>query len=1002
VAPDLVTTAYGRAAATALHAQLVAAKRDEPLAPVTVIVPTNSVGVAARRLLASGELGSITSRGAGVIGVSFLTVYRLAELLAAPALAAAERRPVSTPVVAAAVRAALAAEPGLFAPVAEHPATEEALSAAHRDLADLDDGALDLLARQSLRARDVVRLHRAVSAALAPQWYAEHDLMAVATELVEARTAPVDELGVLVTYLPQRLTVAAAHLLRAVGEVIPAVCVLGRTGVASADADAVASARALGCEPAEPGELAPVVGTAVLTASDPDDEVRAVVRGVVDAMREGVPLERMAILFAGNDPYARLVHEQLDLAGVAHNGVSVRALDDCVLGGALVRLLALPDDNFRRDALFALLAAAPMLDGEGRPAPGAAWERTARAARVVGGLDQWHLLLDAYAAELGGSDGDTIANDRITRLRRFVDGLAHDLDPERVPASWSGKVRWAHGLLRRYFGDEHRRVSWPPFEREAARRVEAALDRLAGLDTVEAAPSMAVFRRTVELELAAARERVGRLGEGVLVGPVGFALGADFDRVFVCGLAEGVFPTTPRDDPLLSDTERSVLHGLLPLRTDRIAADHRALLAALAATGGERVLCFPRGDLRRSTEHVPSRYVLDTAEALSGARALDPGSSWCTQVASFTDGLARVQFPPTSHEYDLRAVMSDTPLGSATFDRGRALLEARRSDEFTRFDGNLSHLGTRLAEIGPAASEVVVSPTRLEQWTHCPHGYFMRYVLRIDPIEQPEDIVELRPIERGSIVHEVLDQFVSEGGTAADRERLHDIADAVCTALAVRGLAGRQLLWERAQRLIHDHLDAWLEADRRYRAQFGLRTLATEHPFGPIELTLSDARTVRFRGVVDRVDAADDGGLFVFDYKTGKAYDFDDDDPLDGGTRLQLPVYALAARELACAPADAPVAAYYWFVGRGENAWGGYAVDDSTVEVFDETLRTIVDGIEGGCFPARPAAPGPRFYIECEYCDPDHLGTADRWRDWTRKASAPGLEAYVALTGAVE
>ena len=51
--------------------------------------------------------------------------------------------------------------------------------------------------------------------------------------------------------------------------------------------------------------------------------------------------------------------------------------------------------------------------------------------------------------------------------------------------------------------------------------------------------------------------------------------------------------------------------------------------------------------------------------------------------------------------------------------------------------------------------------------------------------------------------------------------------------------------------------------------------------------------TLRFRGAVDRVDAADDGRLFVFDYKTSKPYGFDADDPLEGGTRLQLPVYAL-------------------------------------------------------------------------------------------------------------
>jgi RecB family exonuclease len=307
-----------------------------------------------------------------------------------------------------------------------------------------------------------------------------------------------------------------------------------------------------------------------------------------------------------------------------------------------------------------------------------------------------------------------------------------------------------------------------------------------------------------------------------------------------------------------------------------------------------------------------------------------------------------------------------------------------------------------LREVGPASPDVVVSPTRLEQWTRCPHAYFMRYVLGIDPIEQPEDIVELRPIDRGSIVHAVLDRFVAEDGTTDARERLHDIADEVCNEFAERGLSGRRLLWVREQRVIHDALDAWLEADHGYRDEYGLRTVATEHRFGPIVLTLPDTRTLRFRGAIDRVDAAADGRLFVFDYKTSKPYGFDEEDPLEGGTRLQLPVYALAARELAGAPPDTPVEAYYWFVGRGEDAWGGYPVDAATSERFDATLQAIVDGIERGCFPGRPAAPGPRFYIDCEYCDPDHLGTGDRWRDWIRKVRAPELEAYVTLTGAIE
>jgi riboflavin kinase/FMN adenylyltransferase len=139
---DLVTTPYGRPALLALREAVTAAKAGEPLAPVTVVVPANHAGVTARRLLASGAAGAVVPGGRGLAGVTFVTPYRLAELLGASRLAAAKRRPVSTPVVAAAMRQALAADPGVFAPVASHPATEAALVAAHGLLAEVPDAAL--------------------------------------------------------------------------------------------------------------------------------------------------------------------------------------------------------------------------------------------------------------------------------------------------------------------------------------------------------------------------------------------------------------------------------------------------------------------------------------------------------------------------------------------------------------------------------------------------------------------------------------------------------------------------------------------------------------------------------------------------------------------------------------------------------------------------------------------------------------------------------------------
>src|SRR5207237_3249628 len=137
---------YGRAAADRLRLLISEAKGGEPLEPVTVVVPSNYVGVATRRLLAGGTLGPVCGKGTGIAAVTFLTPYRLAELLGAARLAGAGRRPVSTPVLAAALRAVLADTPGVFAPVAAHPATETALVAAYRELRDCSEAALDAVA----------------------------------------------------------------------------------------------------------------------------------------------------------------------------------------------------------------------------------------------------------------------------------------------------------------------------------------------------------------------------------------------------------------------------------------------------------------------------------------------------------------------------------------------------------------------------------------------------------------------------------------------------------------------------------------------------------------------------------------------------------------------------------------------------------------------------------------------------------------------------------------
>ncbi|MBW3578572.1 MAG: hypothetical protein KY462_12695 [Actinobacteria bacterium] len=621
---ELFTTPYGRDAAALLRERISAAKADDPLAPVAVVVPTNYVGVSTRRLLASGELGPITAPGNGIAGLTLLTVYRLAELLGAPRLAAAGRRPVSTPVIATAVRGVLADDAGVFGPVREHPSTEEALVRSHRELSELRPASLDTLAAQSRRAWDVVRIHRAVRDRLADDWFEEADLMAAACDAVADGSSVVADLGTVFVYLPQDLSLPAADLLRTVAQVAPVEVIAARTGASDADADVDRTLRRVGLEPPATREADPPVATRIVSVSDAEEEVRSAVEAVIAAAREdATALERMAVCYPSPEPYARIVAEQLTAAGIAFNGRAVRPLADRLLGRWLLDLLALPDERYARPAVTSLLAEAPVRTGHGRPVPSGAWERISRDAGVVRDRAEWTDKLRRYA-DTHRAEADTEAASEgcrewlVERLRRdadhadalcgFLGGLFDDLTRAQRLTRWSKLVAWCHDAIGRYLGGERAHERWPEVEREAAERVEASLDRLAGLDAVEAATDLRVFRRTLQLELDDDLGRVGDFGHGVLVGTPSAALGVDLDVVIVLGLAEGVFPTRPREDSLLPDAERRpVADELRP----------RAVTCAAASNGRRRGGCW-----------TPSRRCAATTPTSRGrCRAPPRGSS---------------------------------------------------------------------------------------------------------------------------------------------------------------------------------------------------------------------------------------------------------------------------------------------------------------------------------------------------------------------------------------
>lgn len=1041
---DVTTTPYGAAAHDALAAAIDAHKASNRLAPVSVVVSSNQVGIAARRTL---------GRRGGIAAVTFLTPYRLAELLGSGAVAASGRRPVSTPVLAGAVRAVLTDEPGHFRGVERHPATERALVRAHRALSEVGPTGLDRLAAQSSRAADVVRVHRAVDQRLRARFSDEQDLVAAAVATIPERPPVLRDLGPCILFLPQRLSSSQARLLAVLGEHHPVSIVAGVTGDTDADAAVQRSAAMVGgAWPVIAEDVSPAVPHRALSVSDADDEIRHAVRRVVAAARRGTPLGRIAILYGNRDPYARLIGDALDAAGIDWFGTSVRTADTSLLGRSLLSLLALPDHDLSRHDVAAWLAGAPIRGADNRPAPVAAWERASRAAGVVAGLEQWQTrltrLADDLEADATQAERDTELEWQASRLRRDAEaartlaGFVTDLDAALSPGgrgrTWSGLAGWCRSLVRTYLGGETLRTDWPLEEQAAAQRIDAAIDRLGDLDGIDPDPSPTAFRRALELQLADDLGRHGTFGNGVLVGSVSLGLGLELDEVVVVGMAEGSFPARRRDDPLLPDRVRAVVGPDLPQRSDLVHDDHRALLAVVAAAG-HTTYTFPRGDLRRNAERAPSRWLLDATEHHDGVRPsaheLNARTGdWLEEVPSFVAGLRATDFPATVTEYDVRSLLDHVedgrrfdldlvPADRHAVRQGAALLTARLSAAYTRFDGNLATDGDLRGVVvpHPGADGHITSATRLETWAGCPHAYFVRHVLGVSAVEDPEEQYRISPLTRGSLVHDTLDRWVADALTSGvvpdpgrawpqeQIERLHSIADGVARRLEQRGLVGRRVYWGRDKRVIGRDLDTFAVFDEHQRAAHGSTPIATELPFGmpgsqtpPVTMSLPDGRTITVRGAIDRVDRTTAGTLVVIDYKTGSQRGYDKlspDDPTPGGTHLQLVLYAIAARSILGENAAGARGTYWFVTDRGGFEAIGYDVDQAVEATALTTVNRIVDGIAAGHFPPRPAVPKFRPWIDCVFCEPDGLGLNHQYADWRRKSNDPELADYVDLAG---
>ncbi len=527
------------------------------------------------------------------------------------------------------------------------------------------------------------------------------------------------------------------------------------------------------------------------------------------------------------------------------------------------------------------------------------------------------------------------------------------------------------------------------------------------------------FLAAVERGLTRPAGRVGRFGQGVFVGSLSEAAGTDWEIVYILGAAERSLPPAQREDPLLPEA----LRGQVGLNgaDDRARRQRSEYLAALWSAQ-ERQLSYPRADVRGQRARLPSRWLLESASARRGERVYGSKidtlerSDWFHAAPSFEWSIRNASQPGAIQEYDLRSLrQAATPqthflaLNEPALQCGFELQQARRRPSFGEWDGRITDNTAKYAERPH-------SPTALQDWAVCPYRYFLGRVLRVAERDQAEDELTISPLEKGALIHDILDTFfravdplASPGEQWSDqhRDQLAEIADAKMNAAEGRGVTGRDLLWTRERELIQNDLQALLTRDDKRRKERNVVQTESEFAFGlgadpPVPITLPDGRTVRLRGKIDRIDRSEDGSrLDVIDYKTGRALPAKNHleaDPVVAGQYLQLPIYAVAASARHPDSAAAQVSTAYWFITeRGgfalrEVDWGAEASDR-----FHDVLSRIIDGIGQGLFPAHPGRDSSRGPEHCQYCPYDAVCSRDRQRAWDATKRDRQLIRYVEL-----
>ncbi|MBI5841149.1 MAG: PD-(D/E)XK nuclease family protein [Chloroflexi bacterium] len=703
-------------------------------------------------------------------------------------------------------------------------------------------------------------------------------------------------------------------------------------------------------------------------------EARAALRWAkARVVRDGMKLSDVAILARDLEPYRPFLEETAAEFGIPLRIVGGQPLNENPAVAALLSLLSLPAEDWPRRMLVESWRS-PYFDWTWlgiTPESAATLDEISRVGRVIQGLSQWREAFELwkkrkiteFEEDLPSGDSDSKVS-RLSSLQSlealesafnsFVDLLT---PPNR--ASVKEFVAFVESII----GNDPALSPLPLGEGSGVRVVERARENdstkerdiaalrafkdvlrglvlaesVLGADTIPYADFYKDLRGAVDAATFSVPAESGVFIVSALDGR-----GLSFEAVVLMGLSEGEFPKQEREDIFLRESDRATLRERgLPLET-KLHGDE-ATFFYQAVTRGRQRLLLTRPYLAEDGQAWEASPFWAEVTRLNGDQPKRQVRGVVGEVEA-AEAASRVEWVESARAFDIQ------------IKNGIEVLKARMSPKAKGiYEGELFDLSERFnADLGWSAS-------RLESYGTCPFEFFVAYALGLEPREEAEEGFDVRML--GSMWHKILEMVY--GGA-----ELRDAAAKVFASAPADYGFRPTALWELQQkefvRMLEKTIRALDEASQGYtpkqmEARFGMGN--------PSLVVKTSAGDVRLHGYIDRLDVADDGSLRVIDYKAGSTAITANH--LKEGRRLQLPIYAMAARD--ALGLGEISGGFYWHIQKAEaSSLKLEKFEGGVGAAFEMAVKHIGDhvaGIRTGHFEPHPPEEGcPSYCPATNFC----------------------------------